>query len=127
MKNLFFLAVAIGGALAVVGYFGWKLLVSVSHYLHDRRQNRLTRRAAEQLRAQKEEQNAGRLDNGCEHRFGQRLGGFPPFACRLCGLEQERPAGPCDHVWRIDTESAPGAVCEKCGKKYKPIPSEQRF
>ncbi len=125
MKQFFFQGVLLAGAAAIIGYVLWKAATALFGYLSDRRDSRLVAAEAERLRAEKEAENRQRLENGCEHRFGETLGGFPPFACRRCGLEQNKPTGPCDHVWRIDTETAPGAVCEKCGRHYKPIVSEQ--
>ncbi len=125
MKQFFFQAALIVGAAAIVGYVLWKAGAAMFIYLRDRRDSRIAAEEAERLRREREAANRERLANGCDHRFGETLGGFPPFACRRCGLEQTAPAGPCDHVWRLDTESAPGALCEKCGKRYKPIVSEQ--
>ncbi|HHM12076.1 MAG TPA: hypothetical protein ENJ16_00875 [Planctomycetaceae bacterium] len=125
MKQFFFQAVLLAGSAAIVGYFLWKAGKALAIYFRDRRDARRAAAEAEVLRREREARNQARLDNGCDHRFGETLGGFPPFACRRCGLEQTKPTGPCDHVWRLDTESAPGAVCEKCGKRYKPIVSEQ--
>ncbi len=124
MKNIFFIGALVGCALAVLGFFAWKLIQSIYSHVHDTRVVRDTKIASKMLREKKQKENAERLDNGCEHRFGEKLGGFPPFACRACGLEENKPAGDCDHVWRLATDSSPGAVCELCQKRYRPKVSQ---
>ena len=119
MKQIFFLAVIAGSGAAILGYFVWKLIQSVAVHVRDTRDSHTTKIASSEIRERLQQENAERLDNGCDHRFGQTLGGFPPFACRTCGLEKTKPAGPCDHVWRINTDGHPGASCELCGKTYR--------
>jgi hypothetical protein len=77
------------------------------------------RAESEAKREAKRLENERRLNNGCQHAFGEGFGGFPPNACPKCGLEKERPAGGCDHVWRRSHEAIPSSCCEKCGKKYQ--------
>ncbi len=69
-------------------------------------------------REQKRAQNAQRLNNGCQHVFGSGIG-FPPDTCAKCGLEAEKPAGACDHVWRRVDSPTPASACEKCGKTHR--------
>jgi len=125
MRQLFFLGVLVFGTLAIIGYFGWKVCVSLFIYFRDGSDSRATAKINQVILAKKEVEDRERLSNDCNHRFGEKLGGFPPFACRSCGLEKSKPSGGCDHVWRLDMENAPGAVCELCKKTYKPIISER--
>jgi len=74
------------------------------------------RAGAEGRRERRRVENEKRLDNGCVHAFGQALGGFAPGVCPKCGLEQAKPAGDCDHVWRRSQGAVPSSYCEKCGK-----------
>ena len=73
---------------------------------------------AEKRREERKQQNATRLDNGCEHQWGGIITAFPDNACQKCGLEKERPIGPCDHVWRLQMDSRPFATCQKCSKRF---------
>jgi hypothetical protein len=64
-----------------------------------------------------------RLENGCEHDFVAMTIGLPPHVCGKCGLEQEKPVGQCDHVWRVKSGPIPGSECERCGKTFHPLQS----
>ena len=118
MRQYFFLLILILGVLSGIVYFAW-LVVSALYrdWVMGKDVNRI-RAEAESRRADRKEEGIRRLDNGCEHVFGETFGGFPPQACHKCGLEQNRPDGPCDHVWRMSQEAVPSSYCEKCGKKY---------
>ncbi|MBC8872072.1 MAG: hypothetical protein H8E44_21790 [Planctomycetes bacterium] len=69
-------------------------------------------------REKKKLDNEKRLDNGCDHTFSGATG-FPPNVCPKCGLEKEKPAGLCDHVWRGGEGPAPFSYCEKCNKQHR--------
>ena len=118
MRRYFFLGILIVGVLSGLVYYVWLVVSALYEDWSLGKDVKKIRAETERRRQQRAEENARRLDNGCDHLFGETLGGFPPFACRRCGLERQRPKGPCDHVWRLSKDSIPGAYCEKCGKKY---------
>lgn len=74
---------------------------------------------ADARREKRKLENEKRLDNGCDHTFDGAIG-FPPNVCPKCGVEEEKPAGLCDHVWRRGEGAAPFSYCEKCNKQYRP-------
>ena len=118
MRTYFFLGILICGVLAGIVYFCWSI---VTAFYHDWLLGRHVKTISEQSeaeRARRAEEARRRLDNGCDHAFGEGFGGFPPNACSKCGLEKERPPGNCDHVWRMANEAVPCSYCEKCGKRY---------
>lgn len=123
MKQTFLYIVIILGVIAVVGYLLWRVVEAFSSVGEDWKAGR---EAAELQAAKKEQEekrrqaNAQRLDNGCDHKFDEMFGVFPPGVCCKCGLEQQRPIGMCDHVWRRVDGAVPGSRCELCGKAYGP-------
>lgn len=118
MRQYFFLGIVIVGVVAGICYFCWQILAALYHnWTLGRHVNELQSESAAR-RAQRVEEARKRLDNGCDHAFGEALGGFPPNACHKCGLEKERPIGSCDHVWRLGRGAVPSSYCEKCGKRY---------
>jgi hypothetical protein len=118
MKNYFFIGMAVLAIVAGIGYFLWKLSVTLYYEWRLRRDVSAIKATNAQRRAKRAEANAKRLDNGCQHEFGSYLGGFPPNACTHCGLEREKPAGSCDHVWKMSNEPIPTSYCQTCGKKF---------
>ncbi len=118
MREFFFVGILIVGVLAGIVYFCWSILAALYHdWMMSRGVEDIKAESAAQ-RAKRQEEATKRLDNGCDHVFGETFGGFPPHACHKCGLEQERPQGPCDHVWRMAREATPCSYCEKCHKRY---------
>jgi hypothetical protein len=117
--------------LAVCGavlYFVWLCLRDLFYHVRDWRHSR----QFGDLRAQREarsramaEENARRLDNGCDHTFDSVFGALPPDVCAKCGLAKEKPPGDCDHVWRREKGLIPASQCEKCGKPYGGALAEQ--
>ena len=112
-----------GGALLlfVAGLGIRAIFQAIATYIEDR----TTRKDCEELarlsddrREEKRHQDMERLNNSCEHIWGAMISAFPVHACRLCGLEKERPPGDCDHVWRVEMASAPFGYCEKCNQRY---------
>jgi len=118
MRKFFFIGILVLGVVAGVAYFIWKIVSALYEDWSLGKDVHRIKVESAQRRAQRQQEEAARLDNGCAHAFGHALGGFPPNACRKCGLERERPAGPCDHVWRRSNEPVPCSYCEKCGRKY---------
>lgn len=118
MRQTFFLGILILGVVSGVVYFLWTIAAALyEDWMMGKDVNKI-KADSEQRRKERLEESRKRLDNGCEHVFGQTLGGFPPDACRNCGLQRERPSGPCDHVWKPANEPVPCSYCEKCGKRY---------
>jgi hypothetical protein len=118
MREYFFLGIVIFSVLAGILYFCWSIIAALYHDWVLGRHVGAIRADSETQRAKRAEEARKRLDNGCEHEFGESLGGFPPNACHKCGLEKQRPTGNCDHVWRLSKEAVPCSYCEKCGKRY---------
>lgn len=118
MKEYFFIGILIFGVLAGFLYFCWSIIAALFHNWTLGRHVGAIQADSESQRAMRAEEAAKRLDNGCEHAFGETFGGFPPHACHKCGLEKERPQGNCDHVWKAATEATPCSYCEKCKKRY---------
>lgn len=118
MRQYFFLGIVIFGVLAGIVYFCWSIVAALYHDWMLGRHVGAIKAASAAHRAQRAEDAKKRLDNGCDHVFGESLGGFPANACHKCGIEKERPAGNCDHVWRMVQQAVPSSCCEKCGKRY---------
>ena len=119
MRQFFFLGILIVGVLAFIIYFCWSVITAIYYDWMLGRHVGAIKAASNDHRAQRAEEAKKRLDNGCDHAFGESLGGFPPNACHKCGIESERPSGNCDHVWRMtQQEAVPSSYCEKCGKRY---------
>ena len=121
MKNYFLFAMLLLIPLAI---FGWFLLAlgralytlfddwRLGKELDELRADSQSRR--ERLRLASDE----RLNTGCQHDFDADVFGFPPGVCSKCGQEKEKPAGSCDHVWRLVKGAIPSSQCEKCGKTH---------
>jgi hypothetical protein len=118
MRQYFFMGILIFGVLAGIIYFCWSIIVALYHDWTLGRHVGAIQAQSEAQRAKRAEEARKRLDNGCDHVFGETFGGFPPQACHKCGLEQQRPSGNCDHVWKMSREAVPCSYCEKCGKRY---------
>ncbi len=118
MRQFFFLSMLIVSVLAAVAYFAWSVITTLYRdWEMGKDVDKIKTESAARRRARQEEA-VRRLDNGCEHSFGEAFAGFPPDACYKCGLMRERPLGPCDHVWRLANEPVPCSYCDKCGRKY---------
>ncbi len=118
MRQTFFIGILIVGVVGGIIYFLWTIGAALyEDWVMGKDVNKI-KADQQQRRKERLEESRKRLDNGCEHVFGQTLGGFPLDACRKCGLQRERPAGPCDHVWKPANEPVPCSYCEKCGKRY---------
>lgn len=123
MKKWFFFGVVL--AIPILAVFG--LLYLLGQGLWTLWGDRQLAREADDIRrdvnARKErrrQENEQRLANGCQHEFSSQSAGFPPDTCRKCGLTRERPAGDCDHVWRLGKGTIPHSKCEKCDRQYTP-------
>ncbi len=121
MKQTFLWIIAILGVIAILGYLGWRVIQAFASMGEDWKAGRETaemQAQKEELEKKRGEDNAKRLDNGCEHQFDEMFGRFPPGVCRKCGLEEKRPGGICDHTWRKLDGPVPGSRCEQCGKQH---------
>jgi len=118
MRKFFFIGILVLAVVAGIGYYLWKVVSALYENWSMGKDVKTIKADSARRRAERSEQESTRLDSGCDHAFGDTLGGFPANACRKCGLEQQRPPGPCDHVWRRANEPVPCSYCEKCGKKY---------
>jgi hypothetical protein len=121
MKEWFFFATMVvlpATILIALLYSFFKYLYSV---YEDRRELKELDAIQAQCAARRQQdrlENAARLDNGCQHAFDTGIG-FPPGVCSKCGLEAQRPAGACDHIWRRVEAANATSQCEKCGKVYR--------
>lgn len=129
MKDIFFGIAVLAIPLAIVGWliylyghFFWTLFTDWRF----RKELNAIRSHVQEQKQRRHDDSITRLDNGCEHRFGTGLGGFPVGVCTKCGLSESRPSGPCDHVWRRGEGNMPFSFCEKCGKKYSVLESGKR-
>lgn len=124
MRQQFFIIVGIVVAVGAVLFFLWAVARSLYGMFADYRMqgslNELADSHADRRRRLREEER-NRLQNGCDHVFGDLLGALPPDACQKCGLSRQRPAGDCDHVWRRVPGAIPGSRCEKCGQLHGAI------
>jgi hypothetical protein len=118
MKQYFFLGAIIVFVVGGIAYYLWSVAAALYHDWSLARGVDKLKAESDERRARRREQDERRLENGCEHAFGETFGGFPLNACHKCGLERERPRGECDHAWRFANEATPCSYCEKCGKKY---------
>jgi hypothetical protein len=111
-------------AMAVVGgilYFFWVALRDLVRYLLEARQNRQfdgMREYRLEREAVLREEQARRLDNGCEHLFDDQFGALPPDVCCRCGIAKQKPAGDCDHTWCREPGLLPASICVKCGARF---------
>jgi hypothetical protein len=118
VRQFFLLSVLILGALAGIIYFVWIVVTALYRDWDMGRDVPQIQAESQARREQRIAAAARRLANGCDHSFGEAFAGFPPEACYKCGLERERPSGPCDHVWKLVPDATPYSCCEKCGKRY---------
>ena len=125
MRQLFFYI--LGGCL-VVAAAGWGLYLigqAIMQVVNDwklgRELDELESQSASR-RDQRKQSQLERLANGCEHDFSGGAIGLPPHVCRKCGLEKDKPAGLCDHVWQVKAGAVPSSECERCGKIYRAMP-----
>ncbi len=124
MRQYVLYAMAVIFPVSLTLWFLWLLGKSIVQLVGDWRFEKELIELEAQSEAHRQERariNAERLDNGCEHDFDNPGHGLPLNACARCGLEREKPKGPCDHVWKVIPGSLPKGVCEKCGKPYSPI------
>lgn len=121
MRQIFFFSVVVVGIGGFVLYIGWVIAKQLYEDWQLGRGVKELQAESEQRRRQRDEKQATRLDNGCEHKFVQSFAGLPPDTCVRCGLERIRPSGPCDHVWKLSQESVPCSYCEKCGRRYSHV------
>jgi len=118
MRQVFFISMLIIAVVATLAYFLWSVVTTLYRDWYMGKDVDKIKAESAVRRARRLEEASRRLENGCDHSFGEMLGGFPPNACFKCGLERERPVGACDHVWRAANEPIPCSYCEKCGRKY---------
>ena len=121
MKSYFFYAAAVLIPLSILCWLLYKMGQSLLTSFDDWRLglglgNLKADRQA--LREQLREENEKRLETGCDHDFEDHGFGLPPDSCSKCGLEREKPSGPCDHVWKLEDGPVPGSKCEKCGEMH---------
>jgi hypothetical protein len=124
MRTKFFLYLAIGLLLLIVGYFLWLVIKSVYTIFADARTYRELDKLAGQLaekRRQRRQDLELRLQNGCQHEFDDALGALPPNVCRKCGCAKEPPAGECDHIWKVLPGIIPESQCQKCGQRFSGV------
>jgi hypothetical protein len=118
MRKFFFLSVVIVGGLSAVAYLAWSVIATLYRDWQMGKDVDKIKAESEARRKERKEEAVRRLDNGCDHSFGEAFAGFPADACYKCGLERERPTGSCDHVWRLANEPVPCSYCDKCRRKY---------
>ena len=124
MRQYVLYAMAVIFPVSLTVWFFWLLGKSFVQMFHDWKLEKELVDIQSQSEAHRRELqriNVERLDNGCDHDFESVGHGLPLNACCKCGLEKEKPKGPCDHVWKARPGSAPSSDCEKCGKPYSPI------
>ena len=127
MRGQFFAYLGLGLVLLALTYCVYAVLRSLYMVFADAWQNRDLDRLAVEYAKKRDERRAyerTRLDNGCDHAYGDPLSALPDGVCNRCGLAKERPTGGCDHVWRILPGPIPESKCEKCGKKYSTVSEE---
>ena len=121
MRQYFFWAMAIFIPTAIGCGLLWTVGKAVVSLFKDWRLGKeldqLERESAAR-RESKRQSREQRLANGCDHDFGAGAHGIPENACSKCGLERDKPAGLCDHVWRIEQGPVLRSACERCGKTY---------
>lgn len=125
MRQLFFYVLAGSLVAAVAAWALYMLGRAITELFGDWKLGReLDQLEAESAARRKQRQEAleMRLASGCEHDFTSGAIGLPPNVCSKCGLEKEKPAGLCDHVWRVKEGPIPYSQCELCDKIYRPTP-----
>lgn len=121
MRGTFFLYLAVMLLALLLLYGIWVVLAAFWTMWREARSNRELDQLAvayAERRARRREEDASRLNNGCQHEYGHVLGALPEDVCCKCGLARQRPEGGCDHVWRICPGAVPESQCELCGKRY---------
>ncbi len=124
MKQIFFY---FGGGLLAFMIAGWafyKVWEALAQVVNDWQLGRELNQLESESSARREQRvlaNEKRLSNGCAHDFCSGAVGLPPGVCTKCGMEQVKPNGACDHVWRVKSGAVPSSSCEKCGKLYHPM------
>jgi hypothetical protein len=121
MRGQFFGYLAIGLVALLVLYLCWLVLAAIWSVIADMMTNRELNELADEYamrRKERSQEDATRLENGCDHSFGDALGALPDNVCVNCGLEEKRPLTKCDHVWRILPDAIPSSECEKCGERF---------
>ena len=121
MRQNLFIFIFISLVFGLVGYFMWMVLRAFYSIFDDvRTEKQLDDLATEyqDRRRERREAAAVRLENGCEHDYGDLLGAFAKDVCVKCGLSKEPPPGECDHHWQRVPGPIPGSRCEKCGAMH---------
>ena len=128
MKQYLIIGISMLCVAVAAIYFVWLVIRTIYVIYTDR----LLNEELEQLRSEceakrktAEEENAGRLENGCDHLFETALAGLPPDVCEKCGLAKEKPDGNCDHVWKRDPGLIPASRCQNCGMTYGGLTAAQ--
>jgi hypothetical protein len=122
MKQYFLYILGLLVPLIIVGWFLYLVGRAFYSLYQDRQLNKELdelQAGAEARRQERARENERRLANGCTHDFESPAFGLPPQVCRKCGLEREKPAEACDHVWKLRMDAISSSYCEKCGKKYR--------
>jgi len=122
MKQFFFYGLLFVIPFLVIGWLLWALGRGLAAMYEDWKLDRdvsKLRADSETRREQQRLENEQRLATGCEHDFDGHILGLPSGVCSKCGIQKVKPAGPCDHVWRLGTGSIPDVCCEKCGATYR--------
>jgi hypothetical protein len=121
MRQYFFFAILLLVPVAIAAWFLYALGRSFVAMYDDWKLGKeldQLQASSEARRRQRQLDGEQRLATGCEHDFEAHVSGLPPGVCSQCGLEREKPPGPCDHVWRLGEGAIPNSRCEKCGKTY---------
>jgi hypothetical protein len=125
MRAQFFLYLLLFLVGLVVAYFLFMVLRAVYVTIMEVKTGRELDRLADEFSERREEQlreSQQRLDNGCDHDFGDDGGALPPNVCRKCGLARQRPPGDCDHHWNRVAGIIPQSACSKCGERFSGVP-----
>ena len=93
MRQFFFVSLLIVSVVATIGYFAWSLIATLYRDWQMGKDVNKIKAESETRRGKRQEEAARRLDNGCDHRFGEAFAGFPPDACYKCGLSENAPSG----------------------------------
>ena len=127
MRGQFFAYLGLGLVALIIFYFIFAVCRAIYTVIADAWQNRELDKLAAEYAKKRDERKAyesTRLNNGCEHDYGDSLGALPDGVCRHCGLAKKRPIGSCDHVWKILPGPIPESHCVQCGKKYSTVEEE---
>ena len=121
MKQYFLYAIALLIPVAILGWFLFALGKAFASLYDDWKLGKELDELQNQSPAQSRQLELGReqrLATGCAHEFDLAVFGMPANVCGKCGMEREKPAGSCDHVWRLGKGAIPNSYCERCGKVY---------